>query len=489
MKKRFSAARIIFAEILLFAFACAAQEVFVNVKILPDSNLQIEGKFADRSIKNWGFTNSIAGISIPGERVSDFSLFDKQKRAIAVKKLAENEYLADEKADEFVYRINIKPLPTAATMAHVSWISNEKGLLMLDDLLPQFSASRQTISGQIKFELPNDWKIISNEKSLGENAFYVKDVEKAVFLVGKDFREQKIQIGETTLNLAIFGEWKFSDAEATAVTGEIFGEYEKLFGEAPAEKAQIFLIRFPNETKFGRWQAETRGATLSILSSDMPFKSQSIQRLHEQMRHELLHLWMPNNLALTGSYDWFYEGFTIYQALRTGVSMNQIRFEDFLDTLSQAYNFDRLQNRTESLVESSKTRWRGTNNPVYARGMLAAFLTDVALLRKSKGKRSIENVFREIYQKHRVPHQIEEGNSAILKILRANSELNSVIEKYITGAEKINWETDLESLGIESTDENYSVRLKVKAKLNNRQKDLLNELGYNNWRKTSRIGK
>ena len=216
----------------------------------------------------------------------------------------------------------------------------------------------------------------------------------------------------------------------------------------------------------------------------MPFRSQSAQRLHEQLRHELFHLWLPNHLALTGNYDWFYEGFTVYYALRTGLGMNRIRFEDFLDTLAQAYNFDNLQNRKTSLVEASKNRWNVENNPVYARGMLAAFLSDVAILNKSKGRRSISIIFRDVYQKHRRPNEPADGNQAILKILNAYSELNSIVEKYIAGADEINWKTDLDAIGIEAVaEENQIVRLTVKAKLNGRQKDLLNKLGYNNWRK------
>jgi predicted metalloprotease with PDZ domain len=351
--------------------------------------------------------------------------------------------------------------------------------------LPQSAASNKAVAARIKFDLPIGWRIISSEKDAGENTFEVKNVEKAIFLVGKNWRERELVYGKTNLSLAIAGEWKFSDEEALDAAGEIYAEYRKLFGEAPIDKPQINLIRFPKETKFGRWAAETRGANVTILSADMPFKAQSLQRLHEQLRHEIFHLWMPNRLALTGNYDWFYEGFTVYQALRTGVAMNRIRFEDYLDTLAQAYNLDNLQNHKISLVESSKNRWSGANNQVYARGMLAAFLCDAALLRASKGRRSITEVFREIYRQHRSPNKPEDGNAAITKILKTYSELDSVVEKYIAGTEKISWETNLESLGIEANEENRTTKLSVKKKLNGKQKDLLDELGYNNWRKLS----
>jgi hypothetical protein len=489
MKKRFSAAAIIFAEILIFAVVSWSQDIEVNLKVLSASIVRVEGRFLNGNLKqskrNWTFLRSIAGADNLGARISDFSLTDEQGRIVSFKKLIDGEYLADGEANSFQYQINLKPLPNAATLAHVSWLKDEQGILMLDDLLPQFFGDKQPISAKVKLDLPSEWKIISSEKISNDNIFLVKSIEKAVFAVGKNWRGQEI----SNLNLVISGEWQFTDAEAAKVAGEIFDEYLKLFGEIPAEKAQIFLHRFPKETKFGRWEAETRGTNLMIASSAMPFKTLSLQRLHEQLRHELFHLWIPNNLALTGNYDWFYEGFTVYQALRLGIAKNQIRFEDFLDTLSQAYNLDNFQSQKLSLIESSKNRWSGASNQVYARGMLVAFLCDLAILKQSRGKRSINDIFRGIYQKHRVPNESADGNAVILKTLNNYSELNLIIANYVQGTENINWKTDLESVGIEEEGEKSSIKLNVKTKLSGKQKDLLDKLGYNNWRKISEKSK
>ncbi|MDQ3748499.1 MAG: hypothetical protein M3367_05695 [Acidobacteriota bacterium] len=489
MKKRFSTAAIIFAEILIFSLISWSQEIEANIKALSASTVRVEGRFLSKSLnqskRNWAFRRSIAGADNLGARVSDFNLTDEQGHAVSFKKLIDGEYLADGEANSFQYQINLKPLPNAATLAHVSWLKDEQGILMLDDLLPQFFGDKQPISAKVKLDLPSEWKIISSEKISSDNIFLIQNIEKAVFAVGKNWRRQEI----LNLNLAISGEWHFTDLEATKMAGEIFDEYRKLFGEIPAEKAQIFLHRFTEDAKFGRWEAETRGANLTIASNDMPFKTLSLQRLHEQLRHELFHLWIPNNLALTGNYDWFYEGFTVYQALRTGVRKNQIRFEDFLDTLAQAYNLDNFQSQKVSLIESSKNRWSGANSQVYARGMLVAFLCDLAILKQSRGKRSINDIFREIYQKHRVPSESADGNTAILKTLNNYSELNLIIGNYVKGAENINWQTDLENLGIEAKEENSFIKLNVKTKLSGKQKDLLDKLGYNNWRKISEKSK
>ena len=493
IKNGFSTATAIFAQILLLAIVSAAQDIEAVIKIVSPGKVKVEGrilgKHPKRANENWSFRLSIAGIENLGARISEFKLSDESNRPILFKELAGGEYLADEKASGFDYLVDLRSSPNVAAMAHISSLSSERGILMLDDLLPPNIAGQRTVSARIKFDVPAGWKIISSEKNAGENAFHVENIEKAIFSIGKSWREQKVQVGKTVLDLAISGDWNFSDAEAAKMAGEIYAEHQKLFGESPTDTVQIFLVRAAPEIKFGRWAAETRGANTTIVSADKPFKTQSLQLLHEQLRHEIFHLWVPNNLALTGNYDWFYEGFTIYQALRTGVSMNQIGFEDFLDTLAQAYQLNSFQNEKLSLIESSKNRWRAANNQIYARGLLAAFSCDVALLRASRGKRSISTIFREIYEKHRVPNNPQDGSAAILKIFNEYSELDSTIEKYIVGAEKTNWNTDLETVGIEATEEQSVLRLRVKAKLSGKQKDLLNELGYNNWRKMSGKGK
>ena len=475
----------------LCAFPVSSQEIEVKIEINQKSPVVIvEGKFLQKSAattsKNWSFLNSAAGAEKLGERISDLNLADKNGQKVYIKKLVPGEYLADGEADGWTYRADINQMTNVSAMAHVSWLKDEQGILMTGDLLPQFSmGNNQPSSARIKIGLPAGWSVITNEKKIEDNVFEVENIDKAIFLVGKNWREKEIASGKDTLKLAISGEWQFSDEEAHKIAADIFTQYKQLFGEFTGRKIQIALVRFPKDIKFGRWAAETRGTNLTILSGDMAFKTQSLQRLHEQLRHELFHLWIPNNLALTGNYDWFYEGFTVYQSLRTGVKTNQIRFEDFLDTLGQAYNLDNLQTQKVSLVEASKSQSSGANPQVYARGMIAAFLCDVTLLRASKGKRSIENIFADVYQKHRLPGKSQIGSEAILNLLGNYRELNSLVAKYIQGAGKIEWKTDLASVGIEEREENSYTRLKIIEKPNKRQKDLLDELGYNNWRKMS----
>lgn len=487
-------AAFVFGLIVAFFQAASAQIIEAKIKLTAKSPtvIEIQGVSLDagslQNAGNFSFISSYAGIENLGERISDVDLADENKRKIEYKKFAAGEFVAEKPFVLWNYKIKADlAAANYAAMPRVSWISGEQGILMFGDLLPQFSAKNgEKIRAKISFDLPDDWKITSSEKKNGDNTFEVADIGKAIFYIGKNWREREISVGGTKLNFIITGERQFSDSEAFQMAEEIFGFYAKMFGAIPNQNPLIFLGKFPPDTKFGRWEAETRGASVTIYSAEMPFKTQSLQRLHEQLRHEIFHLWMPNDLNLSGNYDWFYEGFALYQALKTGVAVNRLRFEDFLDTLARAHSVDTLQSRRISLIEASKTRWNGANTQVYARGMLTAFLCDLAVLRRSKGKNSITDVFQRIYQTHRQPNPRKEGNSAILEILQSRGELRPIIEKYIKGAENIVWQTDLEAFSIESAEENFQTKLKVKDKPDGRQKDLLDKLGYNNWRKLSK---
>lgn len=478
--KKFPLVLTVFAQMLFAVFACFAQNIETRIKIISTDQpvLQVESSFLDgKTARNFSFVENLADARNLSERIKNLRFFDSQKREIAYKKLAAGEFLTEAEAASFAYQIKLEIPQNVFTAAHISWLSERHGIIQLKDLLPEFT---KTHSVQIKFDLPAGWNISTTEKQISENTFFVENQNDAIFLIGSGWRESRLVAGETVVNLSIYGTWHFSDIEAQQSAEAILNNYQKIFGAIPQKKISVFLLPFPRETGLERWRAETRGSNLLILSAPTTFKTAAIQRLNEQLRHEFFHLWMPNSLNLTGNYAWFYEGFAQYAALKAGVELNQIRFDDFLGTLSQAYDLTIRRSEPIALWEAAKFRWNGENSSVYAKGLIVAFLCDVALLRL--GKSDINKIFRQIYQKHRFPNQIQDGNKAILDILESYPALIPIVEKHIKNANKLNWEKDFASAGIERTD----AGIKVKAKPNGRERDLLNKLGYNNWRKLLR---
>jgi predicted metalloprotease with PDZ domain len=427
----------------------------------------------------------VAGVEGLGARVGDIKLFGADGDPLVFRKFTDGEFVSTADIGSWEYEVDLSPLRTRDAAAHASWIFEDRGILMAGDLLPE-----QAKNGTLRIDVPEGWHVFGVNSASDTRSFKIDDLEDSVVVVGKGWTRSVIKASGRTIFLSVSGRWHFTPAEAGEMAAEISSEYERRFGAGPSQQFHIVLSNFPATVPPGNWAAETRGNTLTIVSSDMPFKTQSLQRLHEQLRHELLHFWIPNGVNLTGNYDWFYEGFALYQSLKLAVGVNRIRFEDFLDTLSRAHSIDSAYTaRPLSLVQASSSRFAGADTVVYARGMLVAFLCDLATLESSGGKRSVENILAEVIARHRKPAVSMDGNTAVIDLLRSHGELVPIVDGYVTGLDKIHWAKNLAAAGIEDSDVGPTTRLRVKEKLSSRQKTILDKLGYNNWRKASRNSK
>lgn len=486
-----SAAAVLILQFFTFA---EGKDIEVRIKISADSptTVEVEGKFLSltprKNPRNLSFPNEYGSATGLAERISNVELSDRDGHPVTYKRFIAGEYVADADFANWKYRVDLTPPKQQSAAVHVSWIKGDVGLLMLDDLLPQGSGEK--ISAAVKVSLPTGWSTSASEPSTSftpllpsGGTYYFEDIEKASLVVARNLREKPLLFNDLFIKLATSDEWQFSDDEAANLATEIYKKYAKIFGSLPNKFVQIAIMKFPVDVAIGNWEADTRGNSITILSSDMPFKTQSLQRLHEQLRHEMFHLWFPNGVNLSGNYDWFYEGFALYQSLKLGVAANRIRFDDYLDTLSRAYNIDSVQSQRLSLIDAAKNRWSGANTQVYARGLLVAFLCDLALLEKSKRKRSTDDLVRDIYQKYHLATTRTDGNAAVIDAMQLHPELRPIAERYINGPDKIDWSEALATAGIEAVTENSLTTLKVVPKPSGRQKDLLDKLGYNNWRK------
>lgn len=462
-------------QILHFFTNCAGQHIDAKVVIDPGSPqiAHVSGRFTGPSTtsasRNLLFIRTYAGFAGLGERIRDVVLRDSHGQTVSYQTALAGEYVAVSEFTDWNYSVDLTPRKEQTASAHISWLTNDRGILMFGDLLPVFGANGSRVSARIVLSTAKDIEINSN------------DIDNEVAAIGTELRSYSARHGDSQFRFEISGSWLFSDEDVKKFADDIHGYYRNVFVTDPAKDVSIRIVRFPADVQPGVWQADTRGGNITLVSSDMPFKTQSLQRLHEQLRHEMFHLWFPNGVNLSGNYDWFYEGFALYSSLKLALSQNRIRFEDFLDTLSRAHAIDSRQVDRLSLVTASGNRFNGSETYIYARGMVTAFLCDLVLLNHSKGKSSVFDVLREIYTRHKYPAPRVDGNTAVISIMRKHSELFPIVDKYIDGSSGIEWANELSLAGIEHTKNG----LAVKAKLNGRQKDLLNSLGYNNWQRLS----
>jgi hypothetical protein len=476
--------------ILQFLNNCDGQDIEARIRVpaVTSSSVEVSGRFIrpQTNPRQLSLVRDYAGVTGLADRVSNVRLSDTNGANLAYRELIPGEYTAEANISSWSYTIDLTPIKRTAAASRLSWIGIDGGVLMVDDLLPQVfisGAAEMVRAAAIRVEVPPGWETYAATPGAENKVFQLQKVERAAFVVGRGWREKTISVTGCSVRLLVLDDWSFNDEDAGALAAEIFANYVEVFGAAPGNAFQIALYKFPFQVPFGEWEADTRGTNVTIASSDMPFRSQALQRLHEQLRHEIFHLWIPNGVDLPGDYAWFYEGFALYQSLKLGVAVNRIRFEDMLDTLSRAFNIDNANARRISLIAASADRWNGANTQVYARGLLIAFLCDLALLDASKGNYSTNELLRQFYQYLRGPNPYVDGTAAIIGSFDRHKELRPLVGRYINGSEAIDWEAALGAAGIEALKTGNVVNLAVKKKPSGRQRDLLDKLGYNNWRK------
>ncbi|MBD0371662.1 MAG: hypothetical protein ICV60_12550 [Pyrinomonadaceae bacterium] len=474
-----------FFLISLCAYTAQAQASTIRIEVLSTSTprVRVEGVSA-AAAKTWAFRNAYAGMVGIGERVENFSLKDARGESVPVRKTAPGEYEASEEATRFSYEVKVEAPVFTTDSAYISWLTPDRGFLMLGDLLPRAAGSGSEAQPlTISFALPAGWSVFSNELKGAEGKFVVKDWEAARFFVGKDLRESRARAGSIDFSLVAAGDWAFTDEDVAEASRNILKEHERAMGGPPAQgRVMLMLSPYPRSVGAERWSAETRGDNVVLLSGRQPSKIAGLALLSTPLTHELFHLWVPNALQLNGSYDWFYEGFTLYQAMRASVRLGMLTFDDYLKAMGRANDIYIGANDRDkwSLVEASERRWTGATSLIYNKGMLVAFLYDLALREQSGGKRSLDNVYQELYRLYGSAGTRKDGNSAVIAALAGpRAEMRDFVRRYIESPAAIDLKSMLNAYGLQVLPGGARTHVQVADSLSRQQRDLLRQLGYN----------
>jgi predicted metalloprotease with PDZ domain len=315
-----------------------AESISCSISVLSASppRLRVEGERTSAT-DIWSFRNVYASVIGIGERIENLKLTDAQGSSVPVRKLAPGEWKAQSAAKRFSYEVKPDAPVMATDAAYVSWLTGEQGFLMLGDLLP-LSADGKATSASMLLVLPPGWNTGTTETKGAGGRYEIMDAERAVFFVGRSLREKRSSVGPMEFSFVTTGEWAFTDEDAARMASSILKEHGETFGGAVQGRVLLALSPFPRPMGPERWSAETRGRTVMLLSGRSPSKVAALARLSVPLTHELFHLWVPNAVALDGEYGWFYEGFTMYQAMRAAVQLNLLIFEDFLDAIGRSFD-------------------------------------------------------------------------------------------------------------------------------------------------------
>lgn len=475
---------------LFFVFCCVvfatgqvdaqtARQLDLRITLHPSAaRATIEARLPEPT-NRWSFLQQYAGVANLGERVTNFATLDDAGQTIACQKLSPGTYAAERPASMLRIEINLTAPARDVDAAHVSWLSGERALLMLGDLVP---ISAAPVSAIVELALPAEWAVFSTAPQRADKRFAVADPEKAIFAVGRDLRYHAERISGVDLTLVTAGDWPFAPAEAMKTTSAVLKEQQMLFdGAPPAERALVVLTTFPSRVRAQRWSAETRGSTIVLLQEPANSATADLALLGTNLAHELLHLWLPNGLRLKGSYDWFYEGFTLYQAMRSGMRLQYLTFADYLSAIGRAYDAYTQTSQKfgdYSLLEASRRRWSGHEIDVYNKGLLVALLCDLKL--RTSQRRSLDAVYADLYRRFgQTASPSADGNQAVIEALHRAGDLSALTRSYIETNTKIDLASELAPFGLSVSQIGARWVIGVAPQLTETQQKLLRQLGYN----------
>jgi hypothetical protein len=469
--------------IIFLSASAQAQNSNVEISVLsltPVARVKIVGQIK-QGRSDWSFEKSYAGVRGLAERIENLNFTDDNGNKIQFAQFIAGEYQTKSAATKFSYEMKLEPPKDTSDSAFVSWLIAERGLLLPGDLLPlSFGNDKTLLPVSVKFVLPEKWRVVSVEKEKVENSFEVKDLPRSVFVVGADLRKTTQKLSDMDFSFVTAGEWAFTDEAAMLKAIEILTEHRKTWGSSPSAHSMLLMLPFPRPLGITRWSAETRGQTVVLLSGKMLTEFSAMLQLNMPLTHELFHLWLPNALALDGQYDWFYEGFTLYQALRAGVRLNYFLLPEYFSVLCRAYDAyqDEKSRDTKSLLEVSKQRWLGANALIYNKGVLTAFLYDLTLRQKSNNKLSLDDLFRELFKAAKSATK-KDGNDVVIETLSRYESMKDFVAQYIENPSVIDFSMALLPFGLIPKEDNGKLVIKVNKNLTSQQRALLKNLGYN----------
>jgi predicted metalloprotease with PDZ domain len=262
------------------------------------------------------------------------------------------------------------------------------------------------------------------------------------------------------------------------IVTKLIGEYVMVTRRPLPGKVSVLLIPFSGRVGPERWSADSRGRDVVLVMGKDGSRSALLSRLRVVLAHELFHLWVPNALALEGDYDWFFEGFTLYQAMLTALRLHYISFNDYLDTIARVYDSYRSSPERDklSLIEASERRWTTSASFVYDKGMLVALLYDLKVRRNSGNRTTLTDVYSGLVGEVISNHQ--DANDLIISMLNRHQGMDQFGRDYIQTAGQLNLAQELEPFGLNVETTGSLTEVKVRRTISSEQRQLLKALGY-----------
>lgn len=316
----------------------------------------------------------------------------------------------------------------------------------------------RTNPSSLKFQLPQGWKLISALKDTADpNVFTAANYDT---LVDAPAMMGKFDVTEFSVNgkphyftaypASVFNAEK--SKKFTEMLGATIRAQSAIFGDLPYEKYIAYYFFQPAESN--------ASGALEHLNSYVAFAPAGERSTPEQIigtaSHEFFHLWNVKRIrpAEMWPYDysrenespllWVSEGFTNYYGVvatyRAGVTTK----ENFLSRAAGAAGGIESDEARKFIppASASVSTWLGYDTPqaftisYYTQGQNLAALLDLSIRNDTDGAKSLDDVFRALYNDHYKKGRgftTEEMIGIINRLTKKN--YNDFFNKYVFGVE------------------------------------------------------
>ena len=169
------------------------------------------------------------------------------------------EYRSNRPANKISYSVKLST-PISTGWSHVSWLAEDRGYLMLADLVP---VGLEKLS--LRFSLPAGWTVESSIALDANGAFDVLEPVKAVFFVGRSLRKVSATLDGSVFDVVLSGKWSFKDNEALKAATRVMQKYLTITQFKLPGKSMIMISAPPIQPQKNQWWAETRGSNVALL--------------------------------------------------------------------------------------------------------------------------------------------------------------------------------------------------------------------------------
>jgi predicted metalloprotease with PDZ domain len=423
-------------------FAQGARDTLIyNVAIIPrDAHLTIEARLTLSSPGT--LTLSAPPAAGPaGTLVNGLSATDDRGRSVDTRRAGTTWMInvLEPGAVRFRYRLDLhRKIPEGSTssgMDSTALYAVTRSVFVAPDPTAYRKTGRTYPFIIVHIIAPEGWNTVAGWPARGDDFVPAdgEDLLGATIASAPDFRFYRGAQGRANWQLAIRGSRYFTDSALTAAIAASLGAGAALLGPVPQP-----LVTYTSEAgRKGRTSGSLQGkASVGLVWE--PSELMETGRIHD-LFHETLHLWFGGAME---SERWWIEGVTDYVAARLFSEWKQNPETLAYLCYQSLRNYQGIEHNTQmTMAEENRRRPGGDNTEllVYRKGMLAGLMLDAAIRRATGGRKSLDDLSRQLLAlaATRRSHNVRESEIRDAAIAIGGEEADRVWTRVISGTDLI----------------------------------------------------